>query len=175
MKELTAGSDELARSPGVANLLPPIRLVHAFKESAEASKPQPDASDEALALEVLLIAAHSAFAALSGLEDLFHKATYADSSSVRLVDPGVVEDGYHVWLDATDSLLERLSVLENHAYQSESFARFWDSHAMARSFLSDAQERRRLEREAPRNDRLARLAEKFKTSQTEDSARETGR
>ena len=91
MKNLTAKSEDQIPSPDLKTLPPPIRLVQAFKESADLSKPEADSSDEALALEVLVIAGLASFVALSRLEDFYHQVIYSDGGSVRLVDRRVVE------------------------------------------------------------------------------------
>ena len=146
------------QSPGSAALLPPIRLVHAFKEASKSSKPEADPSDEALAVEMLLIVSSASFAALSRLDDLAYQVIYGGENSGGSVDRRIVEEGYDTWLDAADSLVERLRKLENFGYESESIKAFWTAHVEALSFRNEIRERKQLERQAARSDQLASLA-----------------
>jgi hypothetical protein len=140
----------------------PIRLVHAFREASESSKPGDDPSQEALAIEILLIAGDASFVTLSRLDDLTYQVLYGGECQGDSVDRNVVEEGYEAWLDAADFLVERMRKLESMAYESETFAKFWKARA-------EAVDRRRLDRQALRNDQLARLAGKLKTLQCASS------
>jgi hypothetical protein len=92
-----------------------------------------------------------------------------------LVDRVVIEEGYEAWLDAAELLLDRINALELMAYESESFASFRMAQEKARSFLNEARERRRLERQALGSEQLAQLAGRFKSSQTTEDVPEVGR
>jgi hypothetical protein len=174
MNKPSSEAEDRELSPVPAAIPPPIRLVHAFKEAAEASKPEADPSQEALSLEVLLIAGDASFAALSRLEDLYHQIIYGGECQGDSVDQSVIEAGYDLWLDAADLLVERMKKLESFCYESESFAAFWKAQAKARFYLDEARDRRRLERQALRNDQLVRLAAKLKTREMADSERGAG-
>ncbi len=151
--------------------LPPIRLVHAFREAVEASKPEDDSSEEALALERLMIAGDASFTALSRLHDFLFQVAYSREGAVSAIDPWIVEESYEVWLDAADSLIDRVLKQEETCYESAAFATYRKERAQALEFLDESRERRRLGRQALRTDQLAALASKLKTLQEDHGDR----
>lgn len=144
---------------------PAIRLVHAFKEAVESSQPAGNPSDEAFAVESLLIAANASFAALSRFADLWHDGTYGELPSDEAGEEQTIRDGCEAWIDAADTLFMRLCFLKRTGYESKGAEQFAADHDKARDIRMDALSRREIERKALRADQLADLAARLEPRQ----------
>jgi hypothetical protein len=169
MKDPTSNTPSLTPARDRSAVPAPVWLVLAFREAAEASMPRAEPSEEALEVELLVIAAEAAFRSLSTFEDFVLGLERGGDPDFRL-EPYVIEEGYHSWLLAADALAERVENLQRHAYESKSFERFLKAREAALDFVKQATLRRRIERRALRRDELAALASRLKPTEVSRTA-----
>jgi hypothetical protein len=162
-------SEQTNRADGSASsaVPPSIRLVHAFRDAVEAAPPREDRADEVFVVKGLLIAANASFSALSHYADLWHEGTYGKMPSAEAGEEQVVLEGYEAWLDGADPLLDRL--LDLPVTQGSPLdagkERLLANHMAARAAWDDARERRRVEQQALRTDRLIELTGRLEPRQ----------
>ena len=165
MSKSMAARTGSAEAPPARAIPPAIRLVLAFKEATESSRPARDPAEEAFEVESLLIAADASFAALSRFADLWHAEIYGESPSQGAGEEQVVLDGYDDWVDAAVLVLDRLAVLAKSGYESAWEGRFEKQFQRARREQGDALRRHQSERGALRAEQLSALAARLSPRQ----------
>jgi hypothetical protein len=160
-----------ARSDSVPHVAPPaIRLVRAFKDATDATRGQSHPEDEVFEVESLLIAAACSFDALSRFHELWHQAVHGDTPAQLPGPEQTILDGYETWLDAADAIRERVHALKASGFESPQVGTFESCCGNARGIRDDARDRRAIDREAIRADRLEVLSRTVRPTQKDYDA-----
>jgi hypothetical protein len=161
MESLSNGPSLTTTAPAVPA---PIRLVQAFRDAVEASRPEVDLSEEALSVEALVIAGLASFDALTRLDELF-RAIRREGESINPFDCREVEFANETWLETAAALRGRMDHLEKTCYESESFAAFSTALRKSSEIASESRVRELEGHQALRTVELAALAARLKPRQ----------
>ena len=138
----------------------PIRLVHSFRDAVRESVPEAKISEEAMEIESLIIAGNASFEALDHFDQLL-LGIAREGKPVNAHDRWIVVLASEVWLDAAESLRDRLAKLMREGYESGSSSAFSNAMIKAQATYSEGWARKALERQALRSNQLAALAAKL--------------
>ncbi len=154
IESLSNGPSSTTNAPAVPA---PIRLVNAFRDAVEASLPEADLSEEALSVEVLVIAGLASFDALTRLDEML-QAIRREGESISPFDCREIELANETWLETAATLRGRMDHLEKTYYESESFASFSTALRRSSEIVSELRGRELAEHRALRTGDLTALA-----------------